>query len=69
MALNKADLKTKIAAIMTDMMERENTSIDEFAIRLSNAIDAYVKEATVVYTSGLIAPNGPVTGTFNGNLQ
>jgi hypothetical protein len=69
MALNKADLKTKIAAIMTDMMERENTSIDEFATRLSNAIDAYVKEATVVYSSGLIAPNGAVTGTFNGNLQ
>lgn len=69
MALNKADLKTKIAAIMTDMMERENTSIDEFATRLSNAIDIYVKEATVVYTNGLIAPSGAVTGTFNGNLQ
>jgi hypothetical protein len=69
MALNKADLKTKIEAIMTDMMEREDTSIDEFATRLSNAIDAYVKEATVVYSSGLIAPNGAVTGTFNGNLQ
>jgi hypothetical protein len=69
MALNKADLKTKIAAVMTDMMEREDTSIDEFATRLSNAIDAYVKEATVVYSSGLIAPNGAVTGTFNGNLQ
>jgi hypothetical protein len=69
MSLNKADLKTKIAAIMTDMMEREDTSIDEFATRLSNAIDVYVKEATVVYGGGLIAPNGAVTGTFNGNLQ
>lgn len=69
MALNKEDLKTKIAEIMTDMMEREDTSIDEFATRLSNAIDVYVKEATVVYTVGLIAPNGAVTGTFNGNLQ
>jgi len=69
MALNKSELKTQIAAIMTDMMARETTSIDEFATRLSNTIDAYVKEATVVYSSGLIAPNGAVTGTFNGNLQ
>ncbi|MEN9977227.1 MAG: hypothetical protein RIR36_1387, partial [Bacteroidota bacterium] len=62
-------LKSRIAEIMTDMMEREDTSIDEFATRLSSAIDVYVKQATVVYTGGLIAPNGAVTGTFNGNLQ
>jgi hypothetical protein len=69
MALNKEVLKSRIAEIMTDMMEREDTSIDEFATRLSSAIDVYVKQATVVYTGGLIAPNGAVTGTFNGNLQ
>ena len=29
------------------------------------------KEAKIVYTNGLIAPSGggPVTGTYNGNLQ
>lgn len=69
MALNKATLKTKIVGIMNDMLTRENTSVDEFATRLSNAIDDYVKEATINYTSGLTAPNGAVTGTFNGNLS
>jgi hypothetical protein len=51
------------------MMERENTSIDEFATRLSDAIDSYVKQASVVYTSGLMAPNGNVVGNFNGRLE
>ena len=69
MALNKATLKTKIVGIMNDMLTRENTSVDEFATRLSNAIDDYIKEATINYTSGLTAPNGAVTGTFNGNLS
>lgn len=69
MALNKTALKTTIATIMSDMLTREDNSIDEFAERLSTAIDAYVKTATVVYTTGLVAPNGPVTGTFNGNLS
>lgn len=69
MALNKTELKTKIVAIMQDMMTREQTSIEEFAERLANAVDEYVKEAEVVYESGLVAPNGAVTGTFNGNLR
>lgn len=70
MSLNKANLKNDIIGIMTDMLSRENTSIDEFATRLSDTIDVYVKEADVNYTSGLIAPTsgGPVTGTFIGNL-
>ena len=71
MALNKSNLKNKIVQIMTDMMQRENTSIDEFATRLSDAIDEYVKEAKIVYENGLVAPSGggAVTGTFNGTLQ
>ena len=40
MALNKADLKNNIIAIMQDMMEREETSIEEFAERLSSVVDA-----------------------------
>lgn len=71
MSLDKGTLKTNIIGIMTDMMEREETSIEEFAERLSAAVDTYVKGATIVYTSGLIAPTsgGAVTGTFNGELQ
>jgi len=69
MASNKNQLKTNIIAIMQDMMTREETSIEEFAERLADAVDDYVKEAEVMYINGLIAPNGAVTGTFNGNLR
>lgn len=69
MALNKTELKTKIVTIMTDMMTREVTSIDEFAERLANAVDAYVKEAEIKYEGGLTAPNGAVGGVFNGKLE
>ena len=41
MALNKTALKTEIIGIMADMLQRENTSIEEFATRLSDAIDDY----------------------------
>lgn len=68
MALDKTNLKIKIVELMTEMMEREESSIDEFATRLSNAIDDYVKGAKINYTSGLVAGSTPVTGTFNGSL-
>jgi len=71
MALNKDRLKNSIKQTMQDMMTREQTSIEEFADRLAQAIVDEVKEAAIVYQSGLVAPSGggPVTGTFNGNLQ
>jgi len=68
MSLNKTDLKNDIIQIMNDMMKREETSIEEFATRLSDSIDTYVKAADINYTGGLIAPNGAVSGTFNGTL-
>lgn len=68
MALDNAALKQKITSIMTDMLTRENTSIEEFAQRLSDAVYEFVKGAKINYTSGLTAPNGPVAGTFNGGL-
>ncbi len=33
------------------------------------AMEEWLKKATIIYTSGLIAPNGAVTGTFNGKLE
>ncbi len=70
MALNKVILKNNIIAIMQDMMSREETSIEEFAERLASAIDVYVKDAEIVYTTGLTsATGGVVTGTFQGNLK
>ncbi len=70
MAMNIDTLKGKIADLLTDMLERDETSIDEFATRLAAAVVEEVQKADVIYTSGLIAPSGggPVTGTFEGNL-
>lgn len=69
MALNKTDLKNKIISIMTEMLTKEENSIEEFATRLSDAVDDYVKQAKINYTSGLVAGSNPVTGTFNGSLS
>lgn len=69
MPLNKTKLKSDIVSALTDMMEREETSIDELATRLTNAVDDYTKSATVVYQNGLVAPSGAVTGVFNGKLE
>tara|TARA_R100000306_G_C4376675_1_gene142231 strand:- start:2865 stop:3077 length:213 start_codon:yes stop_codon:yes gene_type:complete len=69
--LAKAALKAEIKQLMTDMRTRTENADDEFAERLSNAIDTYVKTAAIKYISGLVAPSGggPVTGVFNGNLE
>lgn len=69
MALNKTKLDKEIKTLLTEMLQREETSIDEFASRLSTSIDTYVKSATIHYISGLVAPNGSVTGVFNGKLK
>ncbi len=69
MALNKTDLENQIKEMLTQMLTREETSIDEFASKLSNSIYDFVKSADVKYNNGLSAPNGPVTGTFNGRLE
>lgn len=69
MALNKTILKEKIIEIMTDMLSREQNSIEEFATRISDAVDDYVKGAKINYTTGLVAGSSPVTGTFNGTLS
>lgn len=71
MPLNKNTLKAGIKAIMTDMLSREENSIDEFAERLSTEIDNYIKSATIVYTAGLATPpgGGAVSGTFQGEIK
>ncbi|WP_286443227.1 MULTISPECIES: hypothetical protein [unclassified Myroides] len=51
------------------MRTRTKNADEEFAERLTDAIDNYVKSATIIYEGGLAAPNGPVTGMFNGKLE
>jgi len=65
MGLNKAALKTTIVTLLTDMLTKEENSIEEFATRLSDAIDAFVKTGAVsvnVTTTGN-ATNHTGTGT------
>jgi hypothetical protein len=70
MSLNKVALKAEIVSLLTDLLTRENSSIEEFADRLSTSVDTYVKTATITYTSGLTsATGGAVTGTFVGKLE
>lgn len=69
MALDKSKLKGDIKDILADMIKRENNSFDEFANRLADAIDVYVKDAEIIYTGGLTASSYPVVGTFEGKLQ
>lgn len=69
MALDENRLKGKIADLMTQMLTRENTSIDEFADVLAKAVVFEVKQAQINYQGGLTAPNGPVAGNFQGSLS
>lgn len=70
MALNKEQLKQGIKSILMDMITREEDSFEEFAERMADKIDEFVKTADINYSTGLIAPSGggAVTGTFEGNL-
>ena len=68
MALNKSALKTEIASLLTEMLAKEENSIEEFATRLSDAVDAFVKTGVVsvnVATKGTAtAQTGTGTGTI-----
>jgi hypothetical protein len=67
MSLNKVTLRNKLIDIFSQPDTSSN--VEQVAEQIANAIDEYVKEASIFYTNGLMAPNGPVTGTFNGNLE
>ncbi|WAC40589.1 hypothetical protein [Pedobacter sp. SL55] len=73
MALNKPKLITDLTTLYDATLDNGELSPAEaktkFIQELANAIEAYVKSATVKYNSGLTAPNGAVTGTFNGGLE
>ncbi|WP_395974281.1 hypothetical protein [Chryseobacterium cucumeris] len=65
----KQEAKNKVKEIMEDMLTRENNSTEEFANRLIDIMEEWLKAATINYISGLTAPNGAVTGVFNGKLE
>lgn len=69
MALNKAALKTEIKAILTDMLTKETNSIEEFATRLSDAIDVFVKSGAVSVTVATTGTATSHTGTGTGTIS
>jgi ATP-dependent helicase/DNAse subunit B len=72
MSLNKKQLVQDLTTLYENTMvseANEVTAKDDFIKYLANAIDSYVKSATIRYTGGLTAPNGPVSGTFNHTIE
>lgn len=70
--LDKSTLKLSLEQAFKDQREKETdweAAVDDLCTKISDAVDAFIKSATIVYTSGLVAPNGAVTGTFEGELQ
>ena len=66
MGLNKTALKTSITTLLTDMLSKEENSIEEFATRLSDTIDAFVKSGTVTVTVTTTGSATSHTGTGTG---
>lgn len=77
MALQKPALKASIKQLLEDMMTREEASYEEFADRLSAAIDTFVKTGTVTVASGIpvatagsaTAQTGNTTATGTGTIS
>lgn len=77
MALNKNALRNGIKQLMDDMRTREQDSNQEFATRLANLIDGYVKSGTVTVAAGIpvttagtaTAQSGATTSTGTGTIS
>jgi hypothetical protein len=74
MSLNQPRLKAKIkAALEAEQTEIQdyNASLDRISDKIATAVIEEIKEAKVIYTAGLIAPNGggPVTGTITHTIS
>jgi hypothetical protein len=72
MPLNKSALEQSIKNAFKSMKDSdtdEEQGLNMLCSKLAEAVDTYVKTAQINYTAGLSAPNGPVTGVFNGNLS
>jgi hypothetical protein len=66
MPLDKNTLKTEIKAILSDMENKEVDSKEEFAQRLSDAIEAFVKSGTVTVATGIPVTTSSGSGSTSG---
>jgi len=72
MALDSNRLKAKIKeAFEAEQQEQNdhNTALDRIADKLAQAIVEEIKQLRINYSSGLLAPNGAVTGTINASIS
>lgn len=69
MALDKTGLKTTIKSLLTEMLDKEENSIDEFSTRLSDAIDVFVKSGTVTVNVSTTGTATAQTGTGTGTIS
>lgn len=77
MALNKPALAASIKQLLDDMKTRENDSTQEFANRLADSIDVFVKSGTVTVAAGIVvsttgtavAQTGATTSTGTGTIN
>lgn len=74
MALNKNGLKVNLRALYNDTLDNKGLSPEgakeAFINGLANAIETFIKTATVNYITGLTsASGGVVTGTFNHTIS
>ena len=62
MPLQKSVLKESIKSLLQDMMSREQPSYEEFADRLSNSIETFVKSGSVTVQAGItVSTTGSAT--------
>jgi hypothetical protein len=58
MPLDKVSCKNDIKTLLTDMRTRAANSDDEFAERLTNIFEAFVKSGDGVYQNGTLIQSG-----------
>lgn len=72
MALDKNQLAQQIKVAFTEAKSKDQDPDAAFAAlanEIATAIDSYVKQMQISYTTGLTAPNGPVAGVFGYTLS
>lgn len=68
MALQKAVLKAGIQALLVDMKSRNESSEEEFAERLADLIEAFVKSGEIPIGLAVTTPSGPGATSAPGKL-
>ena len=67
--LDKASLKNGIHQLLTDMRTRNANSDEEYATRLSNLIEDFVKSGDGVYQVGSLVQSGSTAIVSAGPVQ